>query len=51
MSDTIPLMTANSSVNENLPIEQVRFTKPKNANLKPPAPVNVIPDFTNLLLV
>ena len=51
ISYTIPLMTANSSVNVNLPIEQVRATKPKNANLEPPAPVNVIPDFINLLLV
>ena len=49
--DTIPSMTANSSVNMNLPIEQGRSTKPKNANLEPPAPVNVIPNFTNLLLV
>ena len=40
-----------TSRNENLPIEQVRSTKPKNANLEPPASVNVIPDFTNLLLV
>ena len=44
-------MTVNSSANVNLPIKQVRSTKPKNANLEPPAPVNVIPDFTNLLLV
>ena len=44
-------MTANSSVNVNLPIEQVISTKPKIANLEPPAPVNVMLDFTNLLLV
>ena len=44
-------MTANSSVNVNLPIEQVISTKPKNTNLEPPAPVNVMLDFTNLLLV
>ena len=40
MSDTIPLMTANSSVKVNLPIEQVISAKSKNANLEPPAPVN-----------
>ena len=44
-------MTENSSVNVSLPIEQVICTKPKNVNLEPPAPVNVIPDFPNLLLV
>ena len=51
ISDTIPSMTANSSVNVNLPIEQVISTKPRNANLEPPTPLNVMLDFTNLLLV
>ena len=45
MSDTIPSMIVN------LPIEQVISTKPKNANSEPSAPVNVMIDFTNLLLV
>ena len=44
-------MTANSSVNVNLLIEQVISTKPNNANLEPPAPVNVMLDLNNLLLV
>ena len=51
ISDTIPLVTANSSVKVNLSIEQTVSAKPKNANLEPPAPVNVMFDFTNLLLV
>ena len=51
ISDTIPLMTANSSVKVNLPIKQVMSSKPKNANSEPPAPVNVMFDFINLLLV
>ena len=34
----------------NLPIEQVMSTKPKNVNLEPPTPVNVMLDFVNLLL-
>ena len=44
-------MTANSSENVNLPIEQTISAKPKNASLEPPAPVNVMFDFINLLLV
>ena len=44
-------MTANSSVKVNLPIEQVISAKPKNANLEPSVPVNVMFDCTNLLLV
>ena len=35
----------------NFPIEHVISTKPKNANLEPPAPVRVICDLVNLLLV
>ena len=50
-SDTIPLMTANSSVKVNLPTEHVISAKPKNAHLEPPAPVNIMLDFINLLLV
>ena len=44
-------MTANYSVNVNLPIMQVISIKLKNANLESPAPVNVMLDLTNLLLV
>ena len=40
-----------SSVKVTLPIEQVISAKPKNANLEPHAPVNVMLDFINLLLV
>ena len=35
----------------NFPIEHVISTKPKNANLELPAPVRVICDLVNLLLV
>ena len=44
-------MTANSSVNLNFPIVQVTSEKPKNANLEPLAPVRVIHNLFNLLLV
>ena len=46
ISDTIPSMTANSSVNVNLPIEHVISEKP---NLEPPAPVKTTFGFVNLL--
>ena len=49
--DTIPLITANSSVKVNLPREHVISAKPKNAKLEPLAPVRVICDLANLLLV
>ena len=44
-------MTANSSVKVNFPMEEAISAKPKNANLEPPAPVNIMFDFTNLLVV
>ena len=51
ISDTIPSITANSSVKVNFLREQVISAKSKSANLEPPAPVRVICDLTNLLLV
>ena len=51
MSDTIPSITANSSMKVNFPIEHVISAKPKNANLEPLAPVRVIYNLANLLLV
>ena len=45
------MITANSLVKVNFPREQVISAKPKNANLEPPAPVRVICDLANLLLV
>ena len=51
ISDTIPSMTANSSVNTNLPIEHLIFVNPNNESLDPPAPVRTICDLANLLLV
>ena len=51
ISDTIPSMTANSSVNTNLPIEHLIFVTPNNESLDPPAPVRTICDLANLLLV
>ena len=44
-------MTANSSVNTNLPIEHLIFVNPNNESLDPPAPVRTICDLANLLLV
>ena len=51
ISDTIPSITANSSVKVNFLREQVISAKPKNANLEPPPPVRVICYLVNLLLV
>ena len=45
------MITANSSVKLNFPIEHVISAKPKNANLEPPAPARVTCDLVNLLLV
>ena len=42
-------MTANSSVNMNLPIEHVISEKPNSDNLEPPAPVKMTFGFVNLL--
>ena len=50
ISDTIPSMTANSSVNVNFPIEHVIFANPNNESLDPPAPVRTTCDLANLLL-
>ena len=44
-------MTAKSSVNVNLPIEQVIFANPNNESLDPPAPVKTSCDLASLLLV
>ena len=49
ISDTIPSMTANSSVNVNLPIKHVISQKPNRDNLEPPAPVKMTFGFVNLL--
>ena len=35
----------------NFPIEHVIFAKPRNAHFEPPAPVRIICDLVNLLLV
>ena len=51
MSDTIPSMTANSSVNTNFPIEHLIFVNSNNESLDPPAPVRTIYDLANLLLI
>ena len=50
MSDTIPSITANSSVNVNFPIEHVISANPNNESLDPPAPVRATCDLANLLL-
>ena len=42
-------MTANSSVNVNLPIKHVISEKPNRDNLEPPAPVKVTFGCANLL--
>ena len=42
-------MTANSSVNVNLPIEHVISEKANRDNLEPPAPVKMTFGFVNLL--
>ena len=49
ISDTIPSMTVNSSVNVNLPIKHVISEKPNSDNLEPPAPVKMTFGFVNLL--
>ena len=51
ISDTIPSMTANSSVNVNFPIEHVISANPNNESLDPSAPVKTICDLANLLLI
>ena len=50
ISDTIPSITANSSVNVNFPIEHVIFAKPNKDSLDPPAPVRTTCDLASLLL-
>ena len=50
LSDTIPSITANSSVNVNFPIEHVISEKPNKDSLDPPAPVKMTFDFVNLFL-
>ena len=47
ISDTIPSMTANSSV--NLSIKHVISEKPNRDNLEPPAPVKMTFGCANLL--
>ena len=42
-------MTANSSVNVNLPIKYVISEKPNRDNLEPPAPVKMTFGFVTLL--
>ena len=42
-------MTANSSVNMNLPVEYVISEKPNRDSLEPPAPVKMTFGFVNLL--
>ena len=49
ISDTIPSITANSSVNVNFPIERVISEKPNRDSLEPPAPVKMTFGFANLL--
>ena len=49
ISDTIPSMTVNSSVNVNLPIKHVISEKPNRDSLEPPAPVKMTFGFVNLL--
>ena len=51
ISDTIPSMTANSSVNVNFPIEHVISANPNNESLDPPALVKTICDLADLLLI
>ena len=50
ISDTIPSITANSSVNVNFPIEHVISAKPNKDSLDPPAPVRTTCDLGSLLL-
>ena len=50
ISDTIPSITANSSVNVNFPIKHVISAKPSKDSLDPPAPVRTTCDLANLLL-
>ena len=49
ISDTIPSITANSSVNVNLPIKHVISEKPNRDNLGLPAPVKTTFGCANLL--
>ena len=49
ISDTIPSITANSSVNVNFPIEHVISEKPNRDSLEPPAHFKTTFGFTNLL--
>ena len=48
-SDTIPSITANSSVNVNFPIEHVISEKPNRDGLEPLAPVKMTFGCANLL--
>ena len=48
--DTIPSISANSSVKVNFPIEHVTSEKPNKDSLDPPAPVQMTFGFANLLL-
>ena len=50
ISDTIPSITANSSVNVNFPIEHVISTKPNKDSLDTPAPVKTTFNFASLSL-
>ena len=47
----MPSITANSSVNVNLPIEHVISEKPNRDSLEPPAPVKTTFGFVNLLFI
>ena len=49
LSDTIPSIPANSSVNVNFPIKHVISEKPNRDSLEPPAPVKMTFGFANLL--
>ena len=50
ISDTIPSITANSSVNVNFPIEDVISTKPNKDSFDPPAPVRTTCNLASSLL-
>ena len=49
ISDTIPSITANPSVNVNFPIKHVISEKPNRDSLEPPVPVKMTFGFANLL--
>ena len=50
MSDTIPSITTNSSLNVNFPIEHVISANPNYESLDPPAPFRTTCNLANLLL-